>query len=38
MRFGLVWGQLAVLKISNWAVKYATLENIAVSARIINFE
>ena len=26
MRFGLVWGQVAVVKILDWAVKYATLE------------
>ena len=34
MGSGLVFGQLAVLKISDWAVKYATFENIVVSAHI----
>ena len=35
LRFGLVLGQLAALKISDWAVKYnATFEHIVVSAHI----
>ena len=35
MKFGLVLGQLAELKISDWAVKCPTFENIVVSAHIL---